>query len=122
VAVAVNIALSLALPPFFEGVGWPAHAGLALASSLAALAQLGGLLSLLRGRLGGLEGRAILSSLARTVLAALGMGLLLLGWRTALQGRSLLLIGAGGVALGGGAYLLATWLLQRRELRRWIEQ
>jgi putative peptidoglycan lipid II flippase len=122
VAVAVNIALSLALPPFFEGVGWPAHAGLALASSLAALAQLGGLLSLLRGRLGGLEGRAILSSLARTVLAALGMGLLLLGWRTALQGRSLLLIGAGGVAVGGGAYLLATWLLQRRELRRWIEQ
>jgi putative peptidoglycan lipid II flippase len=118
-AVAINIALGLSLPRVFELRGWPAHAGLALASSLAALAQVTALLCLLRRRLGGLEARATVPSLARTALAALGMALLLLAWQAALPGRSSLLVGAGGVVLGATSFLLATWFLQREELRRW---
>jgi putative peptidoglycan lipid II flippase len=122
VAVAANIVLSLTLPPLFRTAGWPEHAALALASSLAALAQLAGLLCLLRSRLGGLEGRAITASLARTALAAAGMLLLLCAWQAALPDRDPLLVGGGGVVLGAAFFLLATWLLQRQELRRWIDR
>ena len=122
VAVAINIILSLTLPPVFNTAAWPAHAALALASSLAALAQLAALLSLLHRRLGGLEAKAIVSSLARTALAAVGMAILLVAWQAALPDSDPLLVGGGGVALGATYYLLATWLLQRDELRRWIDR
>jgi putative peptidoglycan lipid II flippase len=63
--VVVNVVLAL-------GLMWPlAHAGLALASSLASFVSLCGLLWLLRRRLGRLGGREISRSVARVVVASL---------------------------------------------------
>jgi len=70
VSVAVNIVLAVGLMQPM------AHAGLALASSGSAYANLLILLWLARGRLGGLGGRDLLESLARTAAAATA----LVGW------------------------------------------
>ena len=95
-AMALNVALSLTLPGAFGLAGWPPHAGLALANSIATLLELVVLLALIRRRLGGLEGRRTLTSLVKSGLAALAMGTMLLGWRMALRH-------AGALVLGGGA-------------------
>lgn len=58
---------------------WLGHTGIALATSLVALTNVGRLLWLLRGRLGGVDGRALLSSAVRTGLAAAAMAAAMLG-------------------------------------------
>jgi putative peptidoglycan lipid II flippase len=66
-SVAVNVALNLVL------VRYLSYYGLALGTSITALLNAGLLLTLLRRRLGGLEGRRLFSVLVRTVVAALVM-------------------------------------------------
>jgi putative peptidoglycan lipid II flippase len=66
-SVAVNVALNLVL------VRYLSYYGLALGTSITALLNAGMLLTLLRRRLGGLEGRRLFSVLVRTVVAALVM-------------------------------------------------
>jgi putative peptidoglycan lipid II flippase len=68
-AVVVNIALSLALMVPLR------HAGLALATSLAAIFQFGLLLYLLRRRIGLLGGRRLIATAGRAVAASAVMGL-----------------------------------------------
>ncbi|MFN2271452.1 MAG: murein biosynthesis integral membrane protein MurJ [Anaerolineae bacterium] len=116
-AMALNLALSLALPGAFASQGWMAHGGLALANSVATLLETGVLLVLIRRRLHGVEGRQMLSACARSGLAALAMGAALLGWRALLADASALLVGGGGVVLGAAVYLGAAALLRAEELR-----
>jgi putative peptidoglycan lipid II flippase len=71
-AVLVNLGLSVAL------MGPLGHAGLALATACASMANFAALFLLLRRRLGRLEARRIARSLARTAAASAAMGLL--GW------------------------------------------
>ena len=111
-AMAINVALSLTLPWVFEFVNWPSHAGLALASSIAALLELAILLKLIQGRLGGLERQRILLASIKSSLAALGMGAILLWWRAALSNAGALIVGGGGVLLGTALYLLLAILLR----------
>jgi putative peptidoglycan lipid II flippase len=66
-SVAVNVALNLVL------VRYLSYYGLALGTSITALLNAGILLTLLRRRLGGLEGRRLFSVLVRTGVAALVM-------------------------------------------------
>ena len=68
VAMLANIGLCLAL------MGPLKHAGLALALSLASTLQLCILILLLRKRLGGIEGRVVFGSMARSFLCSLVMG------------------------------------------------
>ncbi len=87
-AVAINLALNLLLvgPLRFLGLD---HRGIALAASIAAFANLGQLAFGLRRRIGGFEGRRILTTLLRVLLAAgavgavIGLGLAAAGdhWR-----------------------------------------
>jgi len=116
-AMGLNVALSLALPGVFGLAGWPPHAGLALANSVATLLELSVLLVLIRRRMDGLEGRRTLAAFARSGLAALAMGAVLLGWRALLPGAGALVLGGGGVVLGVAVYLGVALLLRVEELR-----
>jgi len=111
-AMGLNVGLSLTLPAAFGLIGWPPHAGLALANSVATLLEMMGLLVLIRPRVGGLEGRHVLTALVRSGLAALAMGAVLLGWRAMLPDAGALVLGGGGVVLGAAAYLGAALLLR----------
>jgi len=99
-SVVANVALAFALM-------WPLkHAGLALASSLSAYINLLLLCWLLRRRLGSLEGRETLRSLARTSIASAALWL----WCLVIAGR----LGAGWEgaawtvgAMGAGALVYA---------------
>jgi putative peptidoglycan lipid II flippase len=104
VAMGLNIGLSLALPRLFEALGWAPHGGLALSNSLATTAEMAVLLALIRRRLGGLEGRKLAGSLARTGLAAALMGATAGGVAWLLAGRSAWLAGGLAVAAGVAVY------------------
>ncbi len=116
-AMLLNAGLSLALPPLFESAGWFAHGGLALANSLATTLEVVGLVWLVRGRLGGLEGRRSLPALYRSTAAAALMGLALWALLAALPDYNALLLGSIGIVLGGGVYLVAAWALGVEEVR-----
>ncbi|HET90294.1 MAG TPA: murein biosynthesis integral membrane protein MurJ, partial [Chloroflexi bacterium] len=92
VAMGLNVALSLTLPGLFGHVGWPAHAGLALANSAATLVELALLLGLIRRRIGGLEGRRTLMALVKSGVAAAVMGAALLGWQAVWAGAGTLVV------------------------------
>ena len=69
VAMIINIVFSLAL------MGPLKHGGLALALSLASTLQLFMLIFLLRKRLGGIEGRVVMSSIVRSFISSIVMGI-----------------------------------------------
>jgi putative peptidoglycan lipid II flippase len=115
-AMGLNIVLSLTLPGVFDRVGWPPHAGLALANSVATLLELVVLMMLVRRRMGGLEGRKTLTTFAKSGLASLAMGAVLLGWQVILPHAGALVLGGGGVVLGVAVYLGVALLLRMGEL------
>jgi putative peptidoglycan lipid II flippase len=113
-SAAANILLGIALmAPMGAG-------GLALATSLAVSAEAVVLLAVLSRRLGGVEGRRIAASLARVLLACLGMGaamVVVLAWaeRAGTPSAIRVLLAAGA---GAGVYLLLARLLGIREIGR----
>ena len=116
-AMGLNVALSLTLPGVFGLADWPPYAGLALANSAAVLLELVALLVLIQRRMGGLEGRQTLIAFAKSGLASLAMGAVLVGWHAALQNAGSLVLGGGGVVLGVAVYLGAALLLRVEELK-----
>jgi putative peptidoglycan lipid II flippase len=116
-AMLLNVGLSLTLPSLFEAAGWLPHGGLALANSLATTLELIGLLWLIRGRLGGLEGRRSLPTLLRSSAAAAIMGLALGALLWALPNLDPLLLVPIGIVLGAGVYLGLGWILGIEEVR-----
>jgi putative peptidoglycan lipid II flippase len=116
--VLLNVALSLALGLGFGRLGWEPVAGLALATSLAASAEMVALAWYLRPRLSGLGFRSLLApALLRMLAGTLVMVLALGAWRLLTAGQDPWLVGLGGVALGAAVYGLVTWLLGCREAR-----
>lgn len=116
-AMGLNVVLSLTLPDVFGLAGWPPHAGLALANSVATLLELSALLVLIQRRMDGLEGQQTLAAFAKSGLAALAMGAVLLGWRTLLPDAGALVLGGGGLVLGAVVYLSVALLLRVEEVR-----
>ena len=116
-AMALNVVLSLTLPEVFGLAGLPPYAGLALANSVATLLELAALMTLIRRRMDGLEGRRTLLAFVKSGLASLAMGAVLVGWRAALPGAGALAIGSGGVLLGAAVYVAVALLLRMEELR-----
>jgi putative peptidoglycan lipid II flippase len=117
VAMGINIVLSLALGAVFGWAGLPAYGGLALANSIAVLLEMVWLISLVRSRLGGLEERALLGSVARSGLAAVVMAAGLMLWRWGMVGRADWLVGGVGIVLGAGGYLAIASLVGAEEVR-----
>lgn len=115
-AMALNVVLSIALSRLFDEIGWMPHGGLALANSLATVLEASWLLWLMRRRLGGIEGRWLLTGLAQTMLATIVMMSVLWLWLTLGADGSALGIGGIGIVLGGGVYLGFAALLRMEEL------
>ncbi len=103
-AMSLNVLLSFLFSGVFSHLGWMPHGGLALANSAATGLEAAVLLWLLRGRLGGLEGRSLLKGGAQMGAAALGMAIGLLGWNQVSAGWGTWIQALGGVALGAGIY------------------
>jgi putative peptidoglycan lipid II flippase len=116
-AMGLNVALSFTVPRVFASAGLQPFGGLALANSVATLLQFGVLLILIGRRIDGIHGRRMVETLAKSGLAALGMGVVLVGWRAALPGASSLIVGGGGLVLGLGVYFAGSILLQTEELK-----
>ena len=108
--MALNIILCLLL------VGPLTHGGLALANSAATAVEMVVLLAILRGRLGGMEGRELATSLAKMVIAVALMGVAVAWFAGATEGSHIVLQAGGAMALGTGVYLLASLLLGGREV------
>jgi putative peptidoglycan lipid II flippase len=115
--IALNALLDLVL------MQWLGHTGIALATSLVAIANVGWLLGVLRRRIGGVEGRAVVATALRTaiaggVLAAVSLGTLrAVGGivdPTRFAGAAAQLIAA--LVAGGVAYLAACTILGVREM------
>lgn len=122
-AMTLNALFSLLFWWWFGQMGLMPHGGLALANSLATGLEMMALLYLMRRRLNGLEGKAILQAAGLSLLAAAAMGALLWFWlRTGAQQPDWLLVGVG-IALGGALYGLLLVVLRVQEVRQgwaWI--
>jgi putative peptidoglycan lipid II flippase len=116
-AMGLNVGFSLLFAALFTRLGWMPHGGLALANSLATGLEMAGLFTLMRRRLGGLEGASVLLGAGQAAAAALAMALGLWAWLALTGGRPFWLAALGGVAIGGALYGLAVLLLGVPEVR-----
>ncbi|MCB0193648.1 MAG: murein biosynthesis integral membrane protein MurJ [Anaerolineae bacterium] len=110
-AMAINIALSILLMRLFMAWGFPAHSGLALANSTAVTLEMIVLLVLLRTEMGGLSETSLWPSLAKMLVATVGMAVVLLVVRPFLPDTpswlgGMIGVGMGGLVYGGLAYLI----------------
>ncbi len=118
--------LNAGLPVLFVGFAYAFSvafglAGVALGFSAAYTALALALLAAMRRELGGLGGRRLAGSLAKTLVAGMvlygvaRLGVYLTGTGTTTLGRAVILAGVGGISLS--AYLGAALLLRSEELR-----
>jgi putative peptidoglycan lipid II flippase len=110
-SVAVNVLLSVLLIQFL------AQGGLALANSLATIAEMFALLWLLRPRLDGIDGQTILLSGIKILLGSAVMGAVLWWLTTQLETASVWVIVPVTLLVGGVVYLVTMWLLRSGEVK-----
>jgi putative peptidoglycan lipid II flippase len=135
-AMTLNVGLSLLFQQIFAWLGphyahpyqpWVPLGGLALANSLSTILETLALAWLLRHRIEGLEGKRFWASLWRSMLGAVLMCAVLLGYLQLTPMQSACAQGVGGMAIGAGVFVLSTLLLRSPELdfvlssirRRW---
>ena len=116
VVMVLNIIFSVLFSAIFTRIGWLPHGGLALANSLVTALEAVGLMYYMRRRLGGLHGTHILRGSLQAAAGTLLMSLVLWLWVEKIGAAGSWLIALGGIAVGGGIYLLALWALGAREL------
>jgi putative peptidoglycan lipid II flippase len=112
IAMGLNILFSFAFSALFSRLGWMPHGGLALANSLATLLEMLVLLYLLRRRLAGLHGAAVLSAVGQGLAGALLMGALVWAWLSVGSVFPAWLQVLGGAGLGALAYAAALFALR----------
>jgi putative peptidoglycan lipid II flippase len=110
-AMILNITLSVLL------IGPLRHGGLALANSLATIIETVVLLIIIRGRLGGLEGAALLRSAGRTAVATVIMGGTILWFTAWTQSGHIVWRAGGAVLLGAAVFLGVSLITHSAELR-----
>jgi len=118
IAMLLNVVLSLLFWNGFSRLGLPPHGGLALANSLATGLEAAALLAMMRRRLQGLEGAAILRAAGLSGLAALAMAAALWAWLQISSSQPYWLITVVGILLGGLVYGLLLLLLGVGEARQ----
>ena len=109
-AMALNITLSLVL------IGPLSFGGLALANTIATTLEALTLLWLLRGKMGGVDGRALAPAVLKMGAASALMGVCLYAFLAYTRGQSIWLVAAGALLVGGGTYLVAALALRAGEL------
>ncbi|MDM8531976.1 murein biosynthesis integral membrane protein MurJ [Anaerolineales bacterium HSG25] len=112
VTMIINVILSIILMRGFAMWSYPAHAGLALANSVAVMLEMVVLLWLLHPEMGGLVRTGFGSALAKMSLATGGMAVTLL-----LLPATTWWLDIWGIILGGGVYFLLAYLLGLQEIR-----
>jgi len=110
-AMLVNVMLSLLL---MRPLG---HGGLALANSLAVTLEVTWLLLIARRRLGGIEGRALLTSVARFATGSAAMALVIGLWMILARSVDERLVGMASAILGAAVYLVVTLAMGSPEIR-----
>jgi peptidoglycan biosynthesis protein MviN/MurJ (putative lipid II flippase) len=113
--MALNVVLSLVLIKVFEALGWLPLGGLALSNSLATTVEMAVLLSFIRRRLRGLEGRRMTTSLARIGLAAGAMGIAVVTLVWLLEGLAAWLVCGVSIAAGSVVYVVSSLVLGASE-------
>jgi putative peptidoglycan lipid II flippase len=116
-AMSLNILLSIVFSRWFQGLGWMAHGGLALANSLATGLESLILLVLVRKKLQGINGREVLKGGLTSLAGSAIMGLAVYGFITYVPLSSRVLSLIGGVVIGVIVYALVLWLLRVPELQ-----
>ena len=104
-------------------VGWLllpylAQGSIALSNSLGVGLQVGLLLLVAWRRLRGIEARALVVSLGRTLAASAAMATAVVAFRTLLPELGSRLTGVGGLAIGAAVYVLAAVLLGSEEIHQ----
>lgn len=116
IAVAANIMFCYLL------IGPLKHGGLALATSLSSLVNLGLLFLTLRKKLGGIGGRKILHSAVKVTVSSLPMGIgvyaisVLVDWSSAGITITKLFVLTGAITFGMISYLLFAWFFKSPEM------
>lgn len=119
-AMVANIALSLI---FIRFIGEPdslsrgPFAGLALANSLTTLLEGVVLWLLLRRRIGTIQDQSVLNSVARAMIAAIGMGVVVWLVTQVLVGQHALIIAIVGAVVGGASFFALAFALGIEEAR-----
>jgi putative peptidoglycan lipid II flippase len=116
IAMGLNVVFSITFARMFESVGWMPHGGLALANSFATALEATALFIFMRKRLNGIEGGHILRGAIPSALAALAMGVSLVGWLYFGKDLAIWILLPVGVMLGGGIYAAMLWALRVPEL------
>jgi putative peptidoglycan lipid II flippase len=117
-AMSLNLALSILLPPLFSRIGWMPHGGLALANSFATALECLTLLWLMRRRLGGLDLARLKRGLWATLGATTVMGVALGLWIRWMGGAWIGTFAGGGIGIGLAAYWLFALLFGAPEARQ----
>ena len=115
-AMTLNVLLSFAFSYLFYLIGWLPHGGLALANSFATALEMVGLIILMRQRLNGIDGLAILKGLAPAAAGSALMSLAIIIWMNATSAQNPWLVGVGGIILGGIVYGVMMIVLRVPEL------
>jgi putative peptidoglycan lipid II flippase len=118
-AMGLNVVFSFGFSRLFGQIGWMPHGGLALANSLATALEATALFLVMRKRLKGIEGNFLAKGFGASALAVAAMWLGLLLWNQFASNWGILLTTLGGIAVGGGMYLLSIWALRVPEIS-WI--
>jgi len=120
-AMALNMLFSFSFAALFQSWGWMPHGGLALANTLATGLEMAALLVVMRRRLNGLEGRAVLQAAGQAALGALTMSMVLWAWLGLTSEQPVWLVVLGGVLLGALVYGGIIWVLRVREARALVD-
>ncbi|HZY42867.1 MAG TPA: murein biosynthesis integral membrane protein MurJ, partial [Anaerolineae bacterium] len=111
VSLIINLVLSLSL------INVLGIAGLALANTVAALAEMVLLAWVLRSRLNGLDDRRVVETTLKTLAASIVMALGVAGYLRITDTAGVLVRAGGGMLVGAGVFAAAAWLLRVEELR-----
>jgi putative peptidoglycan lipid II flippase len=115
-AMSLNIGFSLLFSMLFIQIGWMPHGGLALANSLATGLETAILLVLMRRRLNGLQGTAILDALWKGISGCLIMAGVLAAWLWWSASLPTWLVTLGGLGFGVGVYGIILVVLKTTEV------
>jgi putative peptidoglycan lipid II flippase len=116
-AMLLNVGLNFLLAWLFTRLNLPPHGGLAFANTVATSLEMVGLAWIMRRRLGGLAFTRIWPGLWRTALASAFMGAVLALWLRTSLGRSVWVVGLGGVVVGGAVFWAVAYSLRCPEAR-----
>ncbi|MFN2158894.1 MAG: murein biosynthesis integral membrane protein MurJ [Anaerolineales bacterium] len=121
-AMSLNVLLSFILTALFARAGWMPHGGLALANTIATTLEMGGLIILMRRRLGGLDGTYIRKGFITALIGGGVMALLLVIWISKSSVEPVWLVVLGGILIGALAYGILLLVMGVSEVRTIIRE